>query len=303
MFRSPEQFNLNRQDQESRKEDVEIHELGPNRVKIIYGGEERAFDSDFFDLSEEKNLKRIESIEIETSGGKINLAEELPPGWKIFQTKGAGKTNFMAADPFNRYIIIPEFFRVKKAERWIDDKKDIPPEYEYYENEEGGRRLFPFGLMIEWKNRKTFSKSEDFIRFLHEVGHSHQYLLGQGLKIRHLAKEREKKGLPPIQSFKEAEDYHQQVIAVERGAWAFALREYRRLKERGIDLLPEVESNEDVLKIVKESLENYLEYTKEYYKGLPNITKREWKQKRKTTDNIVTAILEKLRHIIYPTNQ
>lgn len=83
------------------------------------------------------------------------------------------------------------------------------------------------------------------LNILHEIGHTQQPLT----KEKFWARER----LGPSRAFgrplssKEREEFIQVFIAEERDAWAYALRRLRDLRRAGVDLEPELDSNEKLL--------------------------------------------------------
>lgn len=105
-----------------------------------------------------------------------------------------------------------------------------------------------------------------FLALLHEIGHVYflKSLSGEEEKSDYLNKRRELEALrnrcevSQVElSSEEKELYKKYVIYPEKKAWAWALKNFRRLRRDGIDLEPQLKSIKEILCYVMTSLSSY----------------------------------------------
>ena len=204
---------------------VEQIETGKNKVKIYYTGRQRLIKS----LDESSDAKAIEVDKIEIineQNKKFDFSSLLPKNWRFCKLANINKDENLASK-INLFTL-PTF-----KEIWFPDS--------YFD-------------ISSLETKKIFSQPSDLLSLLHEIGH-----VSKGEKvIMKQAKEEDKIKNYFFINKKRKQDYYQYVIIPERDAWAFALRQYRKLKEQGIDIFPPKTSNKQIIEEIHYCLSSYL---------------------------------------------
>jgi len=275
---NPERFNFEKEPQIPEEPKIEI-------VK----GEEKEIKID----DREEKCSEIQSLKILTLEGKeVDFTNFLPPGWKIFEIEGISPK--LPPEYFTRGEMKSIFFYSKgrrlTRHYFVKEGEKLPPPYQ---DEKGGRRVFPWGEVFEYQIEETKDDPYFLLNILHEIGHArmHGGWLDRALYSMMLEKE-EKEGV--IFSSQKRKKFWEYVIRIEREAWTFALKKYRELKEMGADILPG-KSKSEILEAINLSLSYLLveplrsflpkEILKEVKKRKPSLLKKlidflkEWLEK------------------------
>ncbi len=285
-FFSPEKFNLERSEiKEPWKEEFEIE--GKNKIEISFSGKKEKIP--------DGNLWEINSLKISTPQERsFDFISLLPKNWRIGQIEGILPPErigdaFCFTFPDAKEIAFFEKARIPKKTYW-EEKQSLPP---VYENENEGRIVTSWGQIIEYHIIKTPLFSKFLFVILHEIGHSWQKISPKYADMKEKMQQAIKEG--GDLSFKEKIDYWKYVVEIEREACAYALKEYRKLKKEGINILPSVKTNKEILETIEYGLKTSLFGKAEYYHFLPKEVIRDVKKKRKT---ITKKILEYLKNLL-----
>lgn len=193
----------------------------------------------------------IEDIEYETNDGKtLSIRSLLPEGWKIVKSSFLGMDNPMAASMVDRHIVYGENYWVPKA--YVVPKDEPLPKPIRKEN--FIREVFPGPRgVLELSSFPQVERKGFFIGLLHEIGHSQVFEAmseeEQMGTIEFIAELSEKKRQQVTKEEKEIENKD------ERKSWAWALKTFRRLRKEGIDLEPELDSPDKILKGIHAALD------------------------------------------------
>lgn len=95
-----------------------------------------------------------------------------------------------------------------------------------------------------------------FLGLLHEIGHAQEVSTLTNEEARARA-EVQKRMLDPETPGKEKERATQAVVNNERDAWAWALRKFRELRRKGVDLEPELKTRQDLLRGINKCLKTH----------------------------------------------
>lgn len=203
-----------------------------NKIEIEYTGYRR------FEHLYGQKLKEAGKIEIINKQGeqdkKFDFSSLLPKNWRFCERVTKGQVLSAGLNLLTSHY---------SKEIWFPDS--------YFDLESG-------------KKTETFSRPEDLLGLLHEIGHSFESkeTITKRITIKEKMKAKIGKlaGMKtedlPAELFteKEKQDYYQYIICPERDAWAFALRKCREAKRQGIDIFPKQASSEEILKIVRHCL-------------------------------------------------
>lgn len=250
-----------------------IHAFGENRIEINYSGQERL--KKIYKDESMMIFREVEDVKIfGPKGEPFSLLSICPLGTRIAQQRGSYRGN---------YVLFPN----SSAEH--DDKELVFPEKIFSEtydpNINANRR----------ENIFYFSGEDDYLTLLHEVGHlfqSKKEITDYGkIKNRHekIVEKMENSGLPPKMNKRLVEESFR-LLEYERNAWSHALRVYRELKQKGIDLFPTAENNEAIIRKVRECLSTY----DVFYAGKYSY----YKELKKRREDKVSGILSKLKAVI-----
>lgn len=301
MRRNPEKFKPKLEKEEPPKKEtyeelresrIEEFEVGGNKIEAHYTGRGR------YDARIEMPLWEIADIKIIAKDDKsFEFSSLLPQKWSFAEAEGdpyliEKNTGGQAwIQPWSKEVVLPKLWRKIERHYFIEEDEELP---QPYHDKEGGRDVDPIGEVVEWKYLKALSHPKALLVLLHEIGHSHQKLPKEYHEMRKIIEEKEKQG--EVLSTEERKLYWKYVMNIERDAFAYALRQYRKLKKEGIDVLPLATSNQDILEIVRKHLSAALKESQPYH-FLPKETLRELKKREKP---IIQKVLERLEKTLAP---
>lgn len=215
---------------------VEEHERFGARVREILGGIIRK--PSLFSPT----LQEITDIEYITSDGKaFFFSNVLPKNWRLIRAS----SNRMPESQF--------------------DQKRI-----FYSETMPMLGTFP-GLRLSESEKRRVAEMPQItgkgflLILLHEIGHAHtlaeltpeEIERDGNLRKSMFFKKMESANAPVTLPPQERKDYEKLVIGNERDAWAWALKNLRRLRREGIDLEPELKTNKDLLEFIHGALVLY----------------------------------------------
>ncbi len=202
--------------------------------------------------SEPNSLQdEIEDIEYETGDGKItSIKSLLPREWKMVRSSFLGMDRPMVASFAEKTVAYGENYWIPKA--FIVPKGEPLPEP--VRREDFIREVFPGPRgVLELSSAPQIERNGFFISLLHEIGHSQVF--------ENMSEEEQAKFLEHVSdlSNKRKSQYAEQdkktEIENERKSWAWALKEFRQLKRGGVDLEPELDSPDKLLRGIHAALD------------------------------------------------
>lgn len=241
-----------------------------------------------------QKLREVDKVEIaneqDEQGKKFDFNSLLPENWRFCEIATSGQ-----ALPADLNLLT----RHSSKEIWFPDF--------YFDLNSG-------------KKAKIFSQPKDLLGLLHEIGHSFESketiikrtMVKEKMKakISKLARMKAENFPTELFSEKEKQDYYQYAISPERDAWAYALRQCRKIKRQGIDIFSNEASNKEMLKIARHYLRSGLDAgigfmedplknpeTMKIKRGAVKESKRLKSGLERFKDEIVVRILSKLMKI------
>jgi len=197
-------------------------------------------------------LDEIKDIEYETSDGKtLSVKSLLPEGWKLIRSSVLGMDNPIMANMTGRVIVYEKNYWIPRA--YVVPKEEPLPEPV---SKEGFiREVFPGPRgVIELSSSPQVERKGFFISLLHEIGHSQVFkAMSEKKQIEFIERisrlnKKIKQKIIEDQDEKEADNKN------ERESWAWALKTFRRLRKEGVDLEPELDTPDKLLKGIHAAL-------------------------------------------------
>ncbi|MFH0987729.1 MAG: hypothetical protein V1841_02465 [Patescibacteria group bacterium] len=183
-------------------------------------------------------------------GKSISLGSLLPKGWKFIKTTEL----FSGANPEAREIhYAPPTTQTRKTYEVPKDQR-LPEEGEYFSSRDHIVRLVNRERRKVREDQESFSVSKKgfFLGVLHEIGHANFYTEMTQKERQNYITARKLAGETENNPW--AVKY---IVRDERQAWAWALREFRKLRKGGIDFEPALSSNKEIIKLVESKLSSY----------------------------------------------
>lgn len=216
-------------------------------------------------MSERCPLPPIEELK-EERGVEI-VEHRFGPGWireyldrddSLQGVRNVRELEYVTADGKRWFFstIVPEGFLLLRweGEGGADSYRYGGIRYIGYED----RILIPYSderERLQFVSKPYFETPFALLELLHEVGHARQEFPDEEEKRRLILREKAdaQRGLSPL----EKKEFVEKVLAEERDAWAYALRQLEKLREEGIDLAPQLKTREEVLAFVHTALLTY----------------------------------------------
>lgn len=236
---------LERNERRETPSRVEEHERFGERVVEKIGKKIYNASGEFHEV---EDIYRIQE-----SGEAFSMKSLLPEGWKFWR----GVRDFYGSNLKDKAVIYGDHY-VLSREYTVPESEPIP---EHVEREDFIRYVDPdTRFVVEMHSLPQVTQKGFFLHLLHEIGHGHVFeAMSQEDKNAILDITRELKFSKAKSEFspEERDLYDRFILRPERGAWTWALRTLRRLRQEGIDLAPELNSQQEIIKAISAALSTY----------------------------------------------
>ena len=195
--------------------------------------------------------KIIEIILSNPEGVSLNLQDLLPEGWRFVQRETSPWRSSIGSEMHanfrDKVIVFPLFRFTPRIFARPLDLRGLSPESKVIDRPALEKTLFETHEFLKMKG--------SLLALLHEIGHLKQDEVTRQQSIYRSAEVKTKKG---ILEWKREQiiGYLENVMAVERDAWAEALELYRDFYAKGIDVEPDM-TQEDIFQHITMSLHAY----------------------------------------------